>query len=246
MLLVLAQNPDLTIKEVDAILRATAVVPDPRDAEGDPALADPRDILPFGRDPDGHNAKHGYGRLSATNACIAASDPIALTLLRMGETRAARNFHQARRTSLGAGYSMTLGRWLALRALSDSTIAHAVASLMRALRLWIRHPHRVAEQPPGHLLRQIGLLVRMLAHEPAPEAHREELYRIDVSVRVAQGTGHAARVEQGVIEAVLSATGWARATDLRAVTQSGAMLTPSAEEAGGAPGSSTTAAKSAL
>ena len=37
------------------------------------ALADPADVLPAGRDPDGHDAKCGYGRLDAARACAGGA-----------------------------------------------------------------------------------------------------------------------------------------------------------------------------
>src|SRR4029453_2923388 len=59
-LLVLSQNPELTRSELDQLLTATALSASERAL--DAPLADPSDVLPRGRDGDGHDAKHGYGR----------------------------------------------------------------------------------------------------------------------------------------------------------------------------------------
>jgi hypothetical protein len=230
-LLLLGQNPELNVSEVESILRETATPTDARDSLYETAVADRLDLMPVGRDRDGHNAKHGYGRLSATNACIAASDPVALTLLRMGETAAARSYCRQRRRTLRAGYGAPLARWAVRRALCDSTTSHAIATLLRTFRLWSRHPDRVLEQPAGQILRQVALFVRLLAQGDAPEEQREELARLDVALRAALAGGRAGEIERALLAAVSAGTGWSQASSKRAVTQSGLMLVTEGAEA---------------
>ena len=63
--------------------------------------------MPVGADADGHNAKHGYGRLNATLACATARDPIAATLIAMGEADMAKVWE----TSGPHPYTADFGRW---------------------------------------------------------------------------------------------------------------------------------------
>ena len=86
--LVLAANPELESSEVHALLSRTAAPPVDPSFDGT-SLADPADLLPSGRDRDGHDAKCGYGRLDATAGTRAASDPFALALIVIGERDAA-------------------------------------------------------------------------------------------------------------------------------------------------------------
>ncbi len=88
ILLVLASNSGLALRDVDAIVTRTASRASEHDASSAPP-ADPFDLLPRGTDPDGHDAKHGYGRMNARRACLAARDPIAGELLALGEEEAA-------------------------------------------------------------------------------------------------------------------------------------------------------------
>jgi hypothetical protein len=225
ILLTLAQNRRLTASELDRVLTETAVVPEPHDAaEG--SVADRRDLLPPGRDDDGHNAKHGYGRLNATNACLAATDPVTLTLVRMGELAAARAYATTVQSgALDPGYSPSLARWVACRALEDPRVAHAIAAVLRALRLWSTRPDRLEQQPPGHVLRHLGLIARTLLDAPPPDALRAELSGIVTAVRAAQDAGSAADVERAVLEAISRATGWAALASGHATTkQSGTVV----------------------
>jgi hypothetical protein len=209
ILLTLAKNRQLTASELDRVLTETAVVPQPDDA-ADPSVADRRDLLPPGRDGDGHNAKHGYGRLSATNACLAATDPVALTLVRMGEFAAARAYATTLQSrELNPGYSPSLARWVACRALEDTRVSHAIASVLRALRLWSTRPDRLEQQPPGHVLRHLGLIARMLLDVPPPDVLRDELSGVVTAMRALQDAGKAAEVERAVLDAISRATGWA-------------------------------------
>jgi hypothetical protein len=170
-LLVLAQNPELTCSELDQLLTATAVAASERVAEA--PLADPSDVLPCGRDGDGHDAKHGYGRLAARSACLGASDPIAAALIRMGSERAAACFAELRATdpSIARAYTEQLARWGARALLADSSLLHAVAALLRHVRLLCHDPARSGAQPEGALLHQTALVVRMArgsARAPRP------------------------------------------------------------------------------
>jgi len=209
MLLVLATNPGLTIAELERLLTETAVPTEPDVRAGEASLADERDLLPLGRDRDGHNAKHGYGRLSARAACLAASDPIALTLARMGEMEAAHAYFAAREAeSTSQRYSKSLALVTVKQLLSDGRVGHAVASILRALRVWSGHPERLSQQPGGQLLRQIGLALRLLATELPDGPEREELLGIEVSVRAVQAGAHASEVEVALLAALARATAW--------------------------------------
>jgi hypothetical protein len=170
VLLVLAQNPELERSELDQLLTAT-VLP-AAESEPDAPLADRCDRLPEGRDPDGHDAKHGYGRLSASRACLSASDPIALTLVRIGEPAAAAAFASLRRTDpeVTRAYSPELARWATRALLSDPTLAHALSALARHARLVSPSPERAQAHPDGALLRQLALLLRLaIASSRAPK-----------------------------------------------------------------------------
>jgi hypothetical protein len=224
ILLTLAKNRQLTASELDRVLTETAVAPHPHDAAEGP-VADRRDLLPPGRDGDGHNAKHGYGRLNATNACLAATDPVTLTLVRMGELAAARAYAVTVQSgALNPGYCPSLARWVACRALEDTGIAHAIASVLRALRLWSTRPDRLEQQPPGHVLRHLGLIARTLLDASPPGALRDELAGIVSALRAAQDTGNAAEVERAVLDGISRATGWAALVGAHAASKSGVML----------------------
>jgi hypothetical protein len=209
ILLTLATNPSLASTELEALLLETVVTTDPAARNDDHDLADPCDIRPDVFDLDGHNAKHGYGRLNATIACMAASDPIALTLCRMGERDAARAFLDARqRGDQPEAYSPALARWCVRNLLANVRVSHAAASVMRALRLWSLHPERLDQQPPGHLLRQLGVIVRLLAEgTDCPEPCREELLGLHLSLRAIYAGGRAGEVERSIL-AAFSADAW--------------------------------------
>ena len=135
LLLVLAANPSLRLGELAEIVDAT-LSPVPPETGAD-LLADPADVLPAARDRDGHNAKHGQGRLHVGRACLAASDPFCAALLAMGEDQAARAFADARRSDpvvLGA-YPRSLGRWMVRALLADREAARGLRVVFRHLRL---------------------------------------------------------------------------------------------------------------
>jgi len=183
VLLVLANNPDLLLREVLALLEATVtdVAPD-----ADPSwapLADAHDALPSGRDPDGHNAKHGYGALHAARACLAAADPVAWGLVRVGEVAAASAYLAWRRAEPrgGAVYSERLGRWMVRALIADARASHAARALARHLRLLAGRPRRRAATPTGAVAKQVALLLRGFVEGTAlGEAPRELRNELDL------------------------------------------------------------------
>lgn len=162
LLLVLGQNPSLSWEELhEALLRSTTAVSPICGLEA-PCLGDPHDVLPAGRDRDGHNAKHGYGRLNAELACLLVCDPVTQVLAEMGEHQAARR-HLSRRAALPRlAYSPDLARWAARALLSDSSLRHALAVLLRHLRLIARSPDGERSHAPGAMLRHLFLLLGAL------------------------------------------------------------------------------------
>jgi hypothetical protein len=226
ILLTLAKNPWLTVSELDRVLTETAVEIEQRDAASEDPVADHRDLLPAGRDGDGHDAKHGYGRLNATNACLAAADPVSLTLVRMGEMAAARDYAAAVQSGvLDPRISQSLARWITCRALSDTFVAHGLASVLRALRVWSGRPRRLDEQPPGHLLRHVAIVARSLLDAPPPAALRDELSSVVSTLQAVQSGGRAGAVERAALEVIARATGWAAVSAGReGAKQSGMVL----------------------
>jgi hypothetical protein len=175
LLLVLGRNPDLTLPELEDALTRTVRAVDPELSAERSALADRYDILPVGRDRDGHNAKHGYGLLHASRACLLVSDPIAFALVSIGEDQAALRWLETRceQPWLASLYSNELGRWAARGLLADAGQRHAICALARLLRLLSVRPERLRAQAPGALLRLVMMLVRDLPRSrqaPAPEA----------------------------------------------------------------------------
>lgn len=171
VLLVLASNPTLHLREVHALLESTATrVPPEVDPTWAP-LADAHDALPAAADPDGHNAKHGYGALHAARACLAAADPVAWALVRTGEVAAATTFHAQRRTNpaVASAYSDDLARWVVRALLADALASHAARALVRHARLLAADRRRRAGSPPGALARQLALLLRGFAEGTAIE-----------------------------------------------------------------------------
>lgn len=161
LLLVLAANRSLRLHELEAIVTATAS-PVAATCEAE-ALADRHDVLPAGRDADGHNAKVGYGRISAGRACLAARDPIAWTLVQIGETATARALEAAvRRGDFTLPYSRRLGRWLVRALLLEAGASHAARGIARHLRLVAASDDRRTAHAEGALVRQLELLIRRL------------------------------------------------------------------------------------
>jgi hypothetical protein len=170
VLLVLGTNPDLELHELHGLLQRCADAPDPADT-ADPALADPADVLPSGRDPDGHDAKCGYGRLNAARACAAARDPFALALDAIGEQAAAAEWCAAARP-----YSEDLARWAARSLLARPDLEHEARVLARHARLTAADPIRGTGHGPAALARQLAMFARALGGlEAAPAAIACEL-----------------------------------------------------------------------
>jgi hypothetical protein len=161
ILLVLAANPRLTRSELDAILTRTAT-PVRGDDFPSQGLADRRDVDPSSNDRDGHNAKHGYGRLHVTRACLAAADPVSAVLVAIGEEVAAQNYMAARVTNrfLRSAYSRAFARWAARALLFDETLLHGAKSLARHLRVVAKDPERQRAHGRGAFARQLAVLLQ--------------------------------------------------------------------------------------
>jgi hypothetical protein len=182
LLLVLGKNPTLDLEELDQLLLDTVVEIDPAQRATEPELGDRADLLPFGRDPDGHNAKHGYGRLSALAACLAASDPVCGAWVRIGEIEIARHYAETAVDTALRPYSDALGRWAARAMIHDATARHAACSVARAMRLLAWSPSR-GRNPHGTFLRHFGILIRLLMRSPVPPELVAELREIDERIR---------------------------------------------------------------
>lgn len=179
LLLVLGANPTLRLPELGAIVDAT-LTPAPLAAPARPEpLADPADLLPSGRDRDGHDARHGHGLLHAGRACLAARDPFCAALTAMGEDDAARAWADLRRRDRRArcAYSRRVARWAVRALLAEPELARALRVVVRHLRLVSPPDGRLAAHGDGALVRQLGLLLRRLgsARPPAPPSVRAEL-----------------------------------------------------------------------
>lgn len=209
VLLLMGLQPSLPLGEVAAVLDATLSPVDPLRHADDPTLADRRDLEPYGLDRDGHNAKHGYGRLNATAACLAVLDPVAQVLVRMGEQPAAESYARARREELAGLYSPGLARWAAHVALADANLYHALAAVARALRLHAS-AREAPEEPAGYWLRQLGVVLRLFAARAEGTPHERELRELEARLRLL-------RVEESRnLEATLKARGclvWAVETN---------------------------------
>jgi hypothetical protein len=171
--LVLGCNPTLTLRELHGLLLRTIDAPE-QNSLGDAALADPADVLPVGRDRDGHDAKCGYGRLNASRACAGAVDPFALELVAIGEDEVALNW------CVGAQrpYSASLARWAVRRLIARPDLGHAARVILRHARLVAAEPSRGDAHAPGALARQLALLVREVGRtKTVPPTVRQELDR---------------------------------------------------------------------
>jgi hypothetical protein len=211
LLLLLGTNPELTLTDIDALLTATAVEVDGASQVRDPELADRRDLEPAGVDGDGHNAKHGYGRISALLACRSACDPFCFVLSRMGEHEAASGYLELRADEeFSALYSPALARFAARAVLRDAELRHALTAFARALRLAARHPERAADQVPGHLIRQVALIARALARRSPPADVARELALVDRTLRELLQSNLAAATEAEFIARLGASCGWSR------------------------------------
>lgn len=172
MLLVIAANPLLSLGEIDLVIgrsvdRAAPSKVLPAD------LADRSDVLPSGRDRDGHDAKHGYGRMNAARACLLASDPVAASLVSMGEDHAAAAYLDLRKGDLAPLYSKQFASWAARALLADGRAMHAAKVIVRHARLVADDADRFRAHGDGALLRQVALALRGLVDsDAAPPATR--------------------------------------------------------------------------
>jgi hypothetical protein len=189
LLLVLGRNPALTLSELEQVLTSTVATVDPQVPVDRRSLTDPYDILPTGRDRDGHNAKHGYGRLDATRACLLVSDPLAFALVSLGEDEAARRWVelQADVPDVGGLLPAGLAAWAVRALLADASQRHAICALARSLRLFAARPERLRSQAPGATWRQVLMLLRDLPrsrHAAQLEpAQRQELGALEARAR---------------------------------------------------------------
>jgi hypothetical protein len=202
LLLAIESNPGLGLAELDSLLCETSSSVDAERQGADMELADRRDLLPLGKDGDDHNAKHGYGRLNAAAACMAARDPVALVLVRMGEDEAALRYIEAIQCAgARAPYGGDAARWAVRMALNDARISHGIAATVRAVRLLCGHPERARAQPPGHLIRHLAVIVRMLQESEPSLIVAQELGQLDRGLRDMLDDGTAGAVEQRILSA---------------------------------------------
>lgn len=193
-LLLLGNNPELSLPEVHVALTETTSSVDASTQLDDPALGDRFDLMPRESDPDGHNAKHGYGRLNATHASLVVSDPVSACLCRIGEPDAAARYLAFRRDGAGGAlYSERTASWSARVLLRERQATHVLSALCRAVRLFRAHPQHLPEQPAGHLLRQVALVLRALLLAHPPDGVLDDLERLERIVRQLL-TQHAATV----------------------------------------------------
>jgi hypothetical protein len=198
--LAIANNPEIELAELYALIEETSSPVDPARQVADAGLADRNDLLPLATDPDGHNAKHGYGRIDATAACLAAADPVAQGLVRIGELDAALRYLDLVNDRGFAGvYSTRLARWAARAALRDAGVSHALAATVRGLRLLCCRSDRARNQPPGHLLRHFALVVRMMLEAQPNLLVGTELAELDRRLRETMNNATARQVEHLVL-----------------------------------------------
>jgi hypothetical protein len=168
-LLVLGTNPDLLVSELYDVLVRSATRTE-RIRAG--VLADPADVLPASADPDGHDAKCGYGRISAARACAFAADPLAAALVAIGEDVAARRYLTARATD--APFIRALAGWAARVSLRDPSISHSLRVLARHLRLVGSDRQSRESHPSVAFMRQLAVLGEQFLRLGPPSAIRNE------------------------------------------------------------------------
>lgn len=196
LLLVLSCNPDLTLNELDSLMSSTCEMVDPASQSTLSDLADPADVLPITTDADGHNARHGYGRINATTACMAARDPISAAFVAIGESSiASRLAGAAEQRKSKTRLEPSLARALARAFITDPSFRHSLSAIVRAVRLFVAHPERMAAQPPGILLRQFLIVLRHVASRGGMSSEvRAQLCALEESVRARLQDGSAARL----------------------------------------------------
>jgi hypothetical protein len=165
ILLVLGRNPRLELAELEAIVTRTISTVDGVERLRAPAVADAYDLHPEARDADGHDAKHGYGRIHATRACLAATDPFASALVMMGEEDAAKRWAdlRSREPLARAAYSAKLACRAAASLASDESLAFSVRVIARHARLTANRAEHQRSHPRGALLRELSVFMRNLA-----------------------------------------------------------------------------------
>jgi hypothetical protein len=193
LLLLLGCNPELEMHEVQAVLARSSDVPNDSVAPQS-AVADPADLLPSGRDRDGHDAKCGYGRLNATRACALAADPFALELAAIGEDDLAVSW----RLRPGRPYTDRLARWAVRTLLVRPDLENAVRAVIRHIRLAAMEPVRTHAHAPGALARQLLLVARLLERANAPPPVREELGALGLKLGLGKTALGGSAVEQFV------------------------------------------------
>jgi hypothetical protein len=200
MALVIACNPELTLAEVDGLLQETAVDMDASRQTADAELADTRDLLPLGTDADGHNAKHGYGRLDAAAACMSSRDPVAFALIRTGHAAAAAAYLKNRADDPGVRvYGDALARWTVRAMLFDAGLVHACCAVVRACRLLAPVHSRGLAEAPGSLLRQLGIIVRLFLDATPPAGVASELVELDQRIYRAQEGNASSEVDTAIL-----------------------------------------------
>jgi hypothetical protein len=204
LLLLLEQNPTLTLSEVDRVLVETSTPIDPAQRSAEADLGDPCDLEPLGRDADGHNAKHGYGRLSATAACLTARDPIAATLVSIGERTTAARYVQALRSMTCRPYGERLALWSVRLLLGDAVLMQAFRSMIRFCRLAFQSREASLSRSHGQVIRQLGIIVRLLIQDGPPSEHREELMQLDARLRALLCDAPAAAVAETTLHQFVS------------------------------------------
>jgi len=174
-LLVLATNPDLRVDDLVSVLTRSARRPEPE--VSDAPFADVADVLPLAGDADGHDAKCGYGRVSALAACLSVADPVASTLASLGEELAAERYLELRAEPgpVRSAYSPTWARWAARALRRDELAAQAAATLARHLRLIAGSEGRLRAHASGAMIRALVFVLDRLADAGPPPAVRDEL-----------------------------------------------------------------------
>jgi hypothetical protein len=199
-LLALGANPGLSVDELYGLLSRTAR-PCKLDSDG-MEFANPSDLRPRVPDPDGHDAKCGYGRVSALRACASGCDPFGAALVEIGEDSAARSLlERIGKRDLAAAYSPELARWAARQYLVDDAFSHSVRVLVRHLRLVAGRSDRLEAQAGGAMLRACVLLLDRLIGRAPPALLASEL--VSIRDRLLAMAGNAAA--RDTFESALSA-----------------------------------------
>lgn len=190
--LVLAHNPTLSACELAEIMQRSSRAADPTIDRGVAAerSAGDSELRPFATDPDGHNAKHGYGRLDATVACITARDPVALGLLRIGEREAVVRWAMRARSAgrVSRDTCLALCRLL----LRDADASHQLAVLLRHLRLVAGSDERAKAHASGALTRLAAVMLRTMTARLTEHAHDLGEIAVDVIERTQSPAASAA------------------------------------------------------